>query len=880
MNRFKKTVIYAVIISILSGFFISVNAETTINKQSEVGTLLSALNITLSTDTDINKELTRAEAAYLVSKFMNYENTDFDAADGIFADVNSQTDYAGSVELLYRAGVLLGNGNSMFRPSDTVTYSEVITMMVRAMGYKDEMVGSGIKNYEKKASEIGFIRGISGLDYDTGVTYGVLNTIIYNALKCNILKADSYTGSMIEYKTGDTALNEYFDVWSAEGVVTETEVTAIAGETSSLVGEVRIGKDTYIADYKLVEEFLGQNIRFYYKLDDKNDDKIFLYAYDTKSTTVVFDADDIDSYSDRVYTADTGNSSKKYRLEQNADVIYNGRYLYDWGDGSLLVPQLGTVKLVDTTSNGRYDLVIVTSYKVMSVSKIDEDGTLYDKIDYNNTLKTDSQYLTVTDENGYASSFALIKQDDIIFAAQSIDKDVTEIKVSKNTVTGKVESVSSEDGEDYLVINGDRYFVSDYFYKTDDYSYSGKFEAYKGKEKSFRLDPSGKIATYVNAAVSSEFEPGYLLKAYIDSTDAEDELWLKILTKDNEKKNFKVNSNVKVDGRKRGKNAEDMIKSFASEIRNDGTCVTRRSVITYKVNGDNKIIEVDYPYTDVPEDGEAEDSFHKYASYMNNGLQQRNGVLGGRVVIGNPTWVFSVPNNEQTADFDDFEAFSYNFEYDKWIKFDAYSYRKPAVVMDVMVTHESKQENMRDGGGYQLVTNISQCMDPDNNQTEELTVMEGADIHKYYVADGVNLGNIDKGDIVRFGFDRDGKISDIVKYYDCSEDKVDNNQYSYKCETYAINADYANFIGGIYDINNDVVRMFYGNVTPTKNTEFLVNKVSGFKKVVFNTKIKKAEVVNDLSSVTTYKNGEGDYTRVAVSFRQGAPQYMYIYTDK
>ena len=880
MNKFNKTIIYAIVISLLSGFFVSVQAKTTINNQSELETLLTALDITLSKDTDTNKEVTRSEAAYLVSKFMNFEKTDFDATAEIFADVNSETDYAGSVEWLYRAGILSGNGNAMYRPDDIITYSEIIIMMVRAMGYKDAMAGAEMADYVKKASDIGFTRGIRGLKLDTGITYGVLKTIIYNALKCKILKIDSFADSKVEYKLGDTALNEYFDIWSAEGVVTETEVTAIMGETTVSTGEVMIGGEIYQADYKLVAEFLGQYIKFYYKLDDKYKDKTFLYVYDTKSTSVVFNSDDIDDYSEGIYTVCRGDLQKKYKLDKNADVIYNGRFISDYGDSTLFVPDVGNVKLVDTMDDGRYDLIVINSYIIMSVEKVDDDGIIYDRTNYNNRLDTDTEYLTVTDESGYASSVSLIKRGDVIFAAQSIDRKVTDIKVSKNIVSGKVENILSEYGDDYFVINGDKYYISDYFYKTNDYLQSNKFMSYRDTVQSFHLDPDGKIATYINEATATEIEPGYLLKAYIDLSGNEDEVWLKILTKDNVKKSFQVKSNAKVDGRKIGKKAEEMLSCFANEVFEDGTCITRRSVITYKLNSENKITEVDYPYFGLPEPGESADSFHRYGTYMNNGLQQRNGVLSGRIVLGSPTWVFSVPNNEQTASDEEFEAFSYNFEYDKWVKFDAYSYRKPAVIMDVMVTHESKQEAMKDGGGYQLVTDINQCLDEDEKPVEEITIMEGSDIYKYFVADDLDISKIDKGDIIRFALNNEGRISSVAKYYDCSEDKVENNHYSYMCDIWAMNADYATFVGGIYDINNGIARMFFGDTVPTADTVFLMNKVNGFKKVVFNTKTRKAEVVNDLNSVTTYESGRSNYTRVAVSFRYGAPKYMYIYETK
>lgn len=568
---------------------------------------------------------------------------------------------------------------------------------------------------------------------------------------------------------------------------------------------------------------------------------------------------------------------RKYKVDKNADVIYNGRFLSDWGDGSLLVPDVGNVKLVDTMDDGSYDLVVVTSYIIMSVAKVDDDGIIYDKTDYNNTLDTDAKYLTVTDEAGYASSVSLIKQEDIIFAAQSIDKSVTEIKVSKNTVTGKVENISSEYGRDYFVINGDKYYVSDYFYKTKDYLSSGKFAAYKGEVKSFRLDPDGKIAAYTNESVAAEIKPGYLLKAYIDLSDNEDEVWLKILTKDNEKKNFKVKSNAKVDGRRIGKKAEDMLSCFASEVFEDGTCVTRRSVITYKLNSGDEIIEVDYPYSDAPEEGEPSDSFNKYATYMNTGLQQRNGVLSGRIVLASPTLVFSVPTNEQTAGDDEFEAFSYNFGYDNFVKFDAYSYHKPAVIMDVMVTHESKQEAMRAGGGYDLVTGIRRCIDEDDRVVNELTIMTGSATGTYFCADDVDISKLGKGDIIRYALNDDGEIASYIVYYDCSADKVENNQYNYRCNTYDINADYSNLVGGIYDINGDIVRMFFGNTVPSEKTEFIMNRASGFQKVVFDTDRQTAEVVDNLNSVITYENGGSSYSRIVMSLLYGNPQYMYIY---
>lgn len=75
-----------------------------------------------------------------------------------FRDVSSKAWYALDVATAVELGLMRGDGGGTFRPSDPVTGYEVVTVMLRTLGYSDgELSGEWPKNYLDKARELGLV---------------------------------------------------------------------------------------------------------------------------------------------------------------------------------------------------------------------------------------------------------------------------------------------------------------------------------------------------------------------------------------------------------------------------------------------------------------------------------------------------------------------------------------------------------------------------------------------------------------------------------------------------------------------------------------------------------------------------------------------------
>ncbi len=107
---------------------------------------------------------------------------DFDANDSGFTDLKGTgaENVYGAMSYVSQKGVIEGYGNGIFKPEQTVTYREALTMAVRTLGY-----GAGYDwpwDYIEKAVNLGITDGIEGVAYTDPCNRGVAAQIIYNTL--------------------------------------------------------------------------------------------------------------------------------------------------------------------------------------------------------------------------------------------------------------------------------------------------------------------------------------------------------------------------------------------------------------------------------------------------------------------------------------------------------------------------------------------------------------------------------------------------------------------------------------------------------------------------------------------------------------------------
>lgn len=110
--------------------------------------------------------ITRAEACKIVINLLGVEEGDLESAPANkFPDMyatNWDWSWAmGAINYAASQGVINGYPDGTFRPAGEVTYAEMVSMLVRALGYKaNELRGAWPNNFMDKATELGLLKGV------------------------------------------------------------------------------------------------------------------------------------------------------------------------------------------------------------------------------------------------------------------------------------------------------------------------------------------------------------------------------------------------------------------------------------------------------------------------------------------------------------------------------------------------------------------------------------------------------------------------------------------------------------------------------------------------------------------------------------------------
>lgn len=125
--------------------------------------------------------ITRAQACTLISKAFP-KLTSSEPGNTNFFDVNTHSWYAEAIAYCAANHIVQGNGNGAFRPNDSVSNYEIITMLVRAKGLADDSNMKWPDDYVATAQGIDMLKGTS-LDLSThgsqAATRGNVSIMLY-----------------------------------------------------------------------------------------------------------------------------------------------------------------------------------------------------------------------------------------------------------------------------------------------------------------------------------------------------------------------------------------------------------------------------------------------------------------------------------------------------------------------------------------------------------------------------------------------------------------------------------------------------------------------------------------------------------------------------
>ena len=295
--------------------------------------------------------LTRAEfakiAVYLTNNEDKYDYYNMMASQ--FTDVAAGFWGKGWINAADDLGLMIGRGNGTFDPYAKVSYQEVATVVLRALGYDDNLPGDWPYDYNTKAGEVGIVKWVNYTSPSSPISRGEMASIANEAL-------DEY---MVSYVKNDIAqgLGYVFGDVDKDGYApfidytNESTGTRYAGEYTSLL--------EYAFDAVMVEAWF-------------NDDEI---AY---SEATAWGYDDFDEGEIDLYYAYWNTKDKEW--DDGEQVGLASQY-YIWQAGLIdLGGQRAELTLVDDEivfAEITSDIVRARDV-AMSGKKIEADDVKYD----------------------------------------------------------------------------------------------------------------------------------------------------------------------------------------------------------------------------------------------------------------------------------------------------------------------------------------------------------------------------------------------------------------------------------------------------------------------------------------------------------------------
>jgi len=455
--------------------------------------------------------ISRGDFAQLLANMMRYEN--FGAPDSGYRDLSGNVD---AINFCIEQGYMSGD-KGLFRPADAITYAEAAKALVEMTGINYANTISTTSGYMSRASSLGISRGIVGGANDpvsVGAAFKMLaNTLKVDSIKMSAISTEGYYSDITKGKFMENMLH----IEKVTGLLTRTKHTGIYTANGLGAKQVEIDDVIYQVN-KDWSEFLGCYVEAY--VDCHEDTPILLYmAVSDANETLELTAKDIvgidASYVLTYYEDEEENETNTIRLARETTVIYNGRNagsILNFTNNELQLKtedgkeKNGSIRLLDSDSDGTCDVMVITAYEIMHVFMADKvNKTIIDK---NITTPLDLSMIRDEDihvmyESGTEGDFSVLAAEQVLSIAKSRDNKLVTIIISENVL--EEVTVSGVRDSEYL-IDGIWYKTNPYY---DTYYASRQDDGLRmGWSGTVKLDLDGRITAPAN---STNLTYGYLI---------------------------------------------------------------------------------------------------------------------------------------------------------------------------------------------------------------------------------------------------------------------------------------------------------------------------------------------------------------------------------
>jgi len=354
-----------------------------------------------------------------------------------FPDVAASRWSAGYVNVAAGQGTVIGYPDGTFGPENTVTYAESLTMIVRALGYKDEwLTGNWPGNFVAKAAELDITKNVGFTSMNGDANRGTVAIMLNNALDTRMVKQVEYGGSGdAKYEEAGYLLKERLKI----DKIKNAQITSIPRVDSGLSeDEVKADKTREV----IMEDFdynylLGLTADIY--IDSDGD--ILYYEVKEKESTVYYDViEEIDEDEAKLTILDDEVDLAK---EDDLVIYFENKdsKLDDFKDA------------VEDSAEGIFAKIVLNkNNKVEMIDAFD-----WNELNAAVVVDVDETTLECFDQSEDTFKYDLAEEADnyYVFSTDFKQMDIEDVVKDDVVYVSKAENRSTGDDELYVVVVGD-----------------------------------------------------------------------------------------------------------------------------------------------------------------------------------------------------------------------------------------------------------------------------------------------------------------------------------------------------------------------------------------------------------------------------------------
>ena len=329
--------------------------------------------------------VTRGEAALYMTQLLGLSTDLYRGEKTIFSDVTEETENYAAIYAAATNQIISGYPDGTFRPDEAIVSEEVIKILVCALGYQQlaELQGGYPSGYLFQAADIQLMKGVE-CTAGEALQRKKLAVLLYNALHTPLLVANGYSeeGAYMSTEETRTILTERLNCQYGKGVVTANSYTGLYEAQGVGSGYVKIEDMVLNRGTTDADLMIGMYVTFYAR-EEGDGEYTILGIWPDEERILTVQADDIqkDATNFRSLTIEADEKGKQitYDFSNAPQLIYNSVCI-PFDQPKLITPDLGTVVLSDTDWDGKYDVLIVTSYELYIADRVTQEAITRDLV--------------------------------------------------------------------------------------------------------------------------------------------------------------------------------------------------------------------------------------------------------------------------------------------------------------------------------------------------------------------------------------------------------------------------------------------------------------------------------------------------------------------